>query len=82
MWADVVGDDNYPWRKFLPRYEKSVNFTEPDMNLRMANSTPAYNAMDVSNFNGQAHVSVTWSHYAQAFGTWVSGAESSLVNLT
>jgi choline dehydrogenase len=74
MWANIVGDDDYSWRKFLPWYKKSVNFTEPDMNLRMANSTPAYNAMDVSNFDGQGHLSVTWSHYAQAFGTWATEA--------
>jgi choline dehydrogenase len=73
-WADAVGDDAYTWDKFLPWYKKSVNFTAPNMELRMANATPQYNAMDASSFDGQGHLSVTWSHYAQAFGTWSTQA--------
>ena len=76
VWANKVGDDAYRWDKFLPWYKKSVNFTEPDMNLRMANSTPSYTAFDAADANGSGlgHLSVTWSHYAQAFGTWATRA--------
>ncbi|KAJ4367774.1 hypothetical protein N0V86_009896 [Didymella sp. IMI 355093] len=76
VWADKVGDDSYEWNKFLPWYKKSVNFTEPDMNLRMANSTPSFTAFDAANVDdgGLGHLSVTWSHYAQAFGTWATKA--------
>ncbi|KAK9422450.1 putative gmc oxidoreductase protein [Seiridium unicorne] len=68
QWADQLGDDSFEWNKFLPWYEKSVNFTAPDMNLRFANSTPNYDRAVVG--NGKGPVSLTWSHYAQAFGTW------------
>ncbi|KAI9647021.1 hypothetical protein NHQ30_005023 [Ciborinia camelliae] len=69
-WADQVGDDSYEWDNFLPFYQKSVNFTGPDMNLRSANSTPEYVAAEAAQFPATGPLSVTWSHYAQAFGTW------------
>lgn len=71
-WAEVVGDDSYKFDNFLPWYRKSINMTEPNMNLRMANSTPEFDTADVAaKADGQGHhLSVTWSHYAQAFGTW------------
>ncbi|KAK2603578.1 hypothetical protein QQS21_004258 [Conoideocrella luteorostrata] len=71
-WADMVGDDAYSWDKFFPWYKKSVNFTAPNMNLRMANSTPEYVAADAA--DGQGHLSVTWPNYGQAFGTWATEA--------
>jgi choline dehydrogenase len=75
VWADKVGDDAYTWDKFLPWYKKSVNFTEPDMNLRIANSTPVYTAFDAADVDsGLGHLSVTWSHYAMAFATWATNA--------
>lgn len=69
-WADQVGDDSYEWDNFLPFYQKSVNFTSPDMTLRSANSTPSFVAADAASFPATGPLSVTWSHYAQAFGTW------------
>ncbi|TEY60588.1 hypothetical protein BOTCAL_0180g00200 [Botryotinia calthae] len=69
-WADQVGDDSYEWDNFLPFYQKSVNFTAPDMSLRSANSTPDFVAADAAYFPATGPLSVTWSHYAQAFGTW------------
>ncbi|RAL67416.1 hypothetical protein DID88_008171 [Monilinia fructigena] len=69
-WADQVGDDSYEWNNFLPFYQKSVNFTAPDMNLRFANSTPKFVAAEAANSPATGPLSVTWSHYAQAFGTW------------
>ncbi|KAF5879168.1 putative gmc oxidoreductase protein [Botrytis fragariae] len=69
-WADEVGDDSYEWDNFLPFYQKSVNFTAPDMSLRSTNSTPEFVAADAAVFPATGPLSVTWSHYAQAFGTW------------
>lgn len=74
QWADQVGDASYAWDKFLPWYKKSVNFTEPNMNLRIKNSTPAYNAVDASAYDGSGHLSVTYSNWASAFSTWVQDA--------
>lgn len=68
MWADAVGDQSYAWDNFLPFFEKSLNFTPPEMNIRFANSTPTYDP-DVLG-SGDGPLSVTFSHYAQAFGTW------------
>ncbi|KAI1476103.1 putative GMC oxidoreductase [Daldinia eschscholtzii] len=68
MWADQVGDDSYTWDNFLPYFQKSINFTGPNMDLRSANSTPEY---DISAFStGNGPLSVTFANYAQAFGTW------------
>lgn len=69
-WADQVGDDSYEWDNFLPYYQKSVNFTAPNMDLRSANSTPAFVATEAANLPATGPLSVTWSNYAQAFGTW------------
>jgi len=71
-WADQVGDDSWTFENLLPYYKKSVNFTAPDMSLRSANSTPSFNALDAGNEAPTGPLSVTWSHYAQAFGTWAT----------
>ncbi|TAQ86890.1 hypothetical protein B7494_g4805 [Chlorociboria aeruginascens] len=68
QWADTVGDQSYTWANFKSFFKKSVNFTEPDMNLRFANSTPEYNATDAGDQLGP--LSVTFPSYAHAFGTW------------
>ncbi|KAI0122231.1 putative GMC oxidoreductase [Daldinia grandis] len=68
MWADQVGDDSYQWDNFIPYFQKSVNFTAPNMELRSSNSTPEY---DINAFStGDGPLSVTFANYAQAFGTW------------
>lgn len=70
-WADAVGDQSYAWKNFLPYFQKSVTFTPPDMSLRFANATPQYDAQAASGGN-KGPLSVTFSHYAQAFGTWAT----------
>lgn len=72
LWADLVGDESYTWDRFLPWYKKSVNLTAPNMELRMANSTPEYVLADAIDGSGQGHLRVTWPNYAQAFGTWIA----------
>ena len=72
-WADAVGDQSYSWDNFLPYFQKSVNFTPPDTNLRFANSSVKYDAKAATgNGNGTRPLQVTYSHYAQAFGTWAT----------
>lgn len=70
MWADVVGDQSYTFDRLLPFFEKSLKFTPPDMNLRFANGTPEYDRKVLG--NGSGPLSVTFSHYVQAFGTWAT----------
>lgn len=68
MWADRVGDQSYNWRNFLPFYQRSVDFTPPDMTKRAANSTPEYD--QAANGDG-GPLSVTFPNYAQALSSWV-----------
>lgn len=70
-WADAVGDQSYAWDKLLPYFQKSVTFTPPNMSLRFANSTPEYDAGAAAEGN-KGPLSVTYSNYAQAFGTWAT----------
>lgn len=67
-WADFVGDDSYNWENFQPFYEKSVNFSQPNMNTRFANSTPEFDIEAVD--DGVGPLSVSYPNYAQPFGTW------------
>ena len=69
-WADAVDDDSYTFDRFLPYFEKSMHFTPPDMSLRFANGTPEYDESVLG--NGSGPLSVTFSHYVQAFGTWAT----------
>ncbi|CAD6593231.1 MAG: hypothetical protein ASARMPREDX12_006946 [Alectoria sarmentosa] len=68
-WADAVGDQSYTWKNFLPYFQKSVTFTPPDTSLLSANYTPQYDAEAAAGGN-KGPLSVTFSHYAQAFATW------------
>ena len=69
-WADAVGDSSYSFDQFLPFFEKSLKFTPPDNNLRFANGTPEYDDQVLG--NGSGPLSLTFSHYVQAFGTWAT----------
>ncbi|KAI8624983.1 putative glucose-methanol-choline oxidoreductase [Xylariaceae sp. FL1651] len=67
-WADQVGDDSYSWSKFLPWFQKSVDFTPPNMDARHANSTPVYDAGVVGK---GGPISASYPNYPQAIATWV-----------
>lgn len=68
QWADQVGDQSYTFENFLPYFEKSLNFTPPDMNKRAHNATPEYDLSTLG--NGKGPLSVTFANYAQAFSSW------------
>lgn len=70
LWADAVGDDSYAWDNLLPFFEKSLNFTPPDIGKRGVNATPHYDEATVA-VPGDGPLPVTFSNYAQAFSTWV-----------
>ncbi len=70
-WADAVGDQSYAWKNFLPYFQKSVTFTPPNTSLRFANSTPQYDAEAAAGGN-KGPLGVSFSNYAQAFGTWAT----------
>ncbi|GLA66374.1 hypothetical protein AtubIFM54640_008581 [Aspergillus tubingensis] len=67
-WADAVNDDSFTFDNLLPFFEKSLHFTPPDQSLRLANTTPWYDASVLG--TGAGPLSVTYSHYAQAFTSW------------
>ncbi|KAL8917610.1 MAG: hypothetical protein Q9172_005773 [Xanthocarpia lactea] len=67
---DAVGDQSYTFERLLPFFEKSLKFTPPDESLRFANGTAEYDPTVLG--NGSGPLSVTFSHYVQAFGTWAT----------
>ncbi|VBB81475.1 Putative GMC oxidoreductase [Podospora comata] len=70
LWADSVNDSSYTFSNTLPYFQKSVQFTPPNMNKRFANSTPGYNAAAFpATSNNPLHVS--FANYAQSFSTWL-----------
>lgn len=72
MWADVVGDQSYTFDNLLPWFEKSINFTPPDQNLRFVNGSPEYDVSVMGGANTPGPLSITFSHYVQAFATWTT----------
>ncbi|KAI1368159.1 putative glucose-methanol-choline oxidoreductase [Xylaria arbuscula] len=72
QWADLVDDQSYSIDNFLPFFEKSMNFTPPNMDLRLANSTPEFDDSVVG--DGSGPLSVTYSNFATAFGSWSTKA--------
>jgi choline dehydrogenase len=71
QWADEVGDETWAYDNVGPYYEKSLNFTPPDMSKRIANATPNY---DPSTLGTGGPLALTYPNYAQPFSTWVARA--------
>lgn len=69
LWADMVGDDSYEWDKFLPHFERSLNFTPPDNSIRAANATPEYDPTNLG--NGQGPLRATFANYANPMSSWI-----------
>lgn len=69
-WAEDVGDRSYQWEKLLPFFKKSVTFQPPNIDLRPANASPAYELNVFSNSGGP--LIVTFSNWANA---WTSCVE-------
>ncbi|KAL3417977.1 GMC oxidoreductase [Phlyctema vagabunda] len=66
-WADQVGDDSFAFDSFINFYKKSINFTEPNMGARLANSTPHYTIEDIG--DGVGPLSLTYSNSITPFST-------------
>ncbi|KAK4182775.1 putative GMC oxidoreductase [Podospora australis] len=76
-WADAVGDSSYTFANTLPYFQKSVQFTPPNMDKRFANSTPSYNpGAFPATSNNPLHVS--FANYAQSFSTWLKAGFASI----
>ncbi len=70
-WADDVGDPSWAYEHMSQYYYKSLNFTPPDMNKRIANATPSY---DISSLGANGPLRIAYSNYAQAISTWFQKA--------
>ena len=70
-WADDVGDASYAYENVSPYYYKSLNFTPPNYDRRIANATPDY---DISTLGNGGLLDITYPNYAQAFSTWLARA--------
>ena len=55
--ADEVGDPSYTFANFLPFFQKSVKFTEPDQQIRAANALPKFDLAAFSPSGGPLQVS-------------------------
>ncbi|KAK0635855.1 GMC oxidoreductase [Bombardia bombarda] len=75
MWADQVGDDSYTWDKFLPYFEKSMTFTPPNQNFRLANATPTYITQGLAD---GGPLQLTYPNWAYAFPSWATKVFSSM----
>ncbi|PQE26804.1 Choline dehydrogenase protein [Rutstroemia sp. NJR-2017a BVV2] len=67
-WADAVGDQSYTYKNLLPYFQKSINFTGPNNDIRARNSTPKYNKNAFSSTGGP--VKVTYPNWANALASW------------
>ncbi|EMR67235.1 putative gmc oxidoreductase protein [Eutypa lata UCREL1] len=75
-WADAVGDDSYNFENLLPYFERSLNFTPPNNELRAANATPEYD--DSTLGTGDGPLALGFPNWAYAFPTWATKAFSKI----
>ncbi|KAH6658291.1 hypothetical protein BKA67DRAFT_591341 [Truncatella angustata] len=69
MWAEEVGDDSYKFESFLPYFEKSVNFTPPDITKRRANASTQYDPNAFTTPGGP--VQVGYTNWVAVWSTWL-----------
>ncbi|KAH8664480.1 hypothetical protein BX600DRAFT_541008 [Xylariales sp. PMI_506] len=69
MWADAVGDDSYRFDSLLPYFEKSVNFTPPNNDIRRANASTQYDPTVFEAPGGP--VQVGYTNWVSDWATWL-----------
>ncbi|KAI0146282.1 alcohol oxidase [Xylariaceae sp. FL1272] len=69
QWADLVGDQSYTLENWLPYFEKAVNFTPPNNDIRRANVSTQYNADAFSSPGGP--VQVGYTNWVSVWSTWL-----------
>jgi choline dehydrogenase len=67
MWAHAVNDSSYTWDNFLPYYQRSVNYTAPDMSIRASNSTVP--KLQSPNETG-GPLQLSFPHWATPLASW------------
>lgn len=66
-WADAVNDTSYTWDRFLPYFEGSINYSNPNMSIRALNSSVPY--IDPVNQSGNP-LEVSFPNFASPLSSW------------
>jgi choline dehydrogenase len=66
-WADAVNDTSYTWANFLPFFEKSLNYSNPDASIRASNATVPY--VSPTNQSG-GPLQVSFPNWASPLSSW------------
>ncbi|KZL74267.1 choline dehydrogenase [Colletotrichum tofieldiae] len=81
-WAEAVDDESYAFDRFLPYFQKSLTFTPPNIETRLANATTAYVESDF-NPSSSSPIQVTYPNWTPVWSTWAAkGLEALGMNLT
>lgn len=67
VWADAVNDSSYTWDQFLPYFEGSITYTNPNMTLRAPNSSVPY--INPANQSGNP-LQVSFPNFATPLASW------------
>ena len=70
QWADKVGDRSYSFANLFPFYEKSVQYTPPNIQYKNSSNVQAVDAFIA---NG-GPLQVSFGKYEDPFGTWAQRA--------
>ncbi|PWY65358.1 alcohol oxidase [Aspergillus sclerotioniger CBS 115572] len=74
-WAELVEDDSYTFRRVLPFFQRTANFTPPNNNARESNASASFNTGAFDERGEPLHVS--YPDNPVSFSSWVQrGMES------
>ncbi|THV82655.1 alcohol oxidase [Aureobasidium pullulans] len=65
-WSDSVNDSSYLWDNFLPYYQTSIKYTNPDQTFRAMNASVPL----ITSENGTGPLQVSFPHWATPIASW------------
>ncbi|TIA35958.1 alcohol oxidase [Aureobasidium pullulans] len=65
-WSDSVNDTSYLWDNFLPHYQTSIKYTNPDQTFRAMNASVPL----ITSENGTGPLQVSFPHWATPIASW------------
>ncbi|KAG9531937.1 alcohol oxidase, partial [Aureobasidium melanogenum] len=65
-WADSVNDSSYTWDSFLPYFQMTINYTNPDTYFRALNASVPL----ITNETGTGPLQVSFPHWASPLASW------------
>ena len=70
-WADEVGDESYQLSNLDQYFERSIDMTAPNTNVRKPNATVDYNFTGSSIQDGYHHpLRISWPNFVDSISTW------------